>query len=214
MSISPHEHDRLQQALDNLTDALEAHLRAATMADTIADRGADDVAMQAAYTALRHAAEAYDDLLFDATDEVTPWEFPESPHVDVEYEDKESVPSTIGVLVRRDYELVDADSLVDSGREAYHDLYPDHPEETAITDVSHPGRALFQMLHAYGIDGLDQRAEDSGLLPRGGTVWVQALDDDDVESLVEDPFGVADEEMLVYRLDEVIDRTVENLLGD
>ncbi|MGH8826242.1 MAG: hypothetical protein ACRDVZ_01330, partial [Jiangellaceae bacterium] len=66
-------------------------------------------------------------------------------------------------------------------------------------------RALYQLLHAYGVDGLDQRAESAGLAPRGGTVWVQALDEADAETLVDDPFGVADEDMLVYRLDEVID---------
>jgi hypothetical protein len=32
---------------------------------------------------------------------------------------------------------------------------------------------------------------------------VQVLDDEDAATLVEDPFAVADEEMLIYRLDEV-----------
>lgn len=189
----------MQQALDNLSDALEAHLEAAMT------RRDDEVAMQVAYTRLRHTAEAYDDLLFDLTNEVTPWEFPQGPHIDVEYEDKDAEPTHVGVLVRRDYELAEGDALLGAGREAYTDLYPDHPQETAVNDVSHPGRALFQMLHAYGVDGLDQRAEGAGLVPRGGTVWVQALDAEDVQTLVDDPFSVADEEMLVYRLDEVID---------
>jgi hypothetical protein len=34
-------------------------------------------------------------------------------------------------------------------------------------------------------------------------VWVQGLLRDDAETLVDDPFGVADEDMLIYRLDEV-----------
>ena len=41
-------------------------------------------------------------------------------------------------------------------------------------------------------------------MPRGGTVWVQSLAADDAETLVDDPFGVADEDMLIYRLDEVL----------
>lgn len=199
MSTSPPDRARLQEALDNLSDALEAHLEAAMT------RRDDDVAMQIAYTRLRDTAEAYDDLLFDLTNEVTPWEFPQGPHIDVEYEDKGAEPTHVGVLVRRDYEVADGDALLSAGREAYADLYPDHPEETAVNDVAHPGRALFQMLHAYGVDGLDLRAETAGMVPRGGTVWVQALGDEDVQTLVDDPFGVADEEMLVYRLDEVID---------
>lgn len=197
MSIPPHDRTRLESALDRLSDALEAHLAASV--------ARDESTTQAAYTALRHAAEAYDDLLFDLTDEVTPWEFPHGPHVDVEYEDVAAEPTNVGVLLRRDYRLDDADALVSAGRAAYADIYSDQPGEAAVADVTHPGRALYQLLHAYGIDGLDQRAEEAGLTPRGGTVWVQALSDDDVETLVDDPFGVVDDEMLVYRLDEIID---------
>lgn len=190
----------LQTALDDLTDALEAHLQA------VLDRSGDtERGVQTAYTALRHAAERYDDLLFDTTGEVTPWEFPEGPRSDVEYEDPAALPNTVGVFVRRDYLLTGTDELLAAGRHAYAELYPEDPLESAAADVSHPGRALYQMLHAYGVDGLDQRAEEAGLVPRGGTVWVQALNDADTETLVDDPFGIADEEMLVYRLDEVID---------
>ena len=91
-----------------------------------------------------------------------------------------------------------------AAREAHAALYPDVPAEAAVADVSHPGRALYQLLHAYGVDGLDTRAESAGLAPRGGTVWVQGLSRGDAETLVDDPFGVADEDMLIYRLDEVL----------
>ena len=205
VTTSQPDASRLHAVLDDLTDALEAHLDAC-----LARTGEADVAVQSAYTALRHAAARYDDLLFDMIDEVTPWEFPEGPHTDVEYEDEDALPGTIGVLVRRDYDLVDDDELVRAGRDAYADLYPDDPLESAVADVVHPGRAIYQMLHAYGVDGVDHRAEESGLRPRGGTVWVQALEDADAETLVTDPFGVADEEMLVYRLDEVIDVSTDD----
>lgn len=199
MTTPPHEAERLQSALDDLTEALEAHLQAC-----LARTGEADPAVQAAYSALRIAADRYDDLLFDALDEVTPWEFPDEPPTGLEYEDDDAVPSLVGVLVRRDYEIDDAAGLMEAGREAYGELYPKDPEESAVADVSHPGRALYQMLHAYGVDGLDERAEDAGLRPRGGTVWVQALIEDDDETLTTDPFGVADEELLVYRVDEII----------
>jgi hypothetical protein len=191
---------RLQSALDSLTDALESHLEAC-----LARSGEADVAVQSAYTALRHAAERYDDLLFELRDEVTPWEFPEGPHVDIEYEDPDAEPAAVGVFVRRDYDINEPAELLRAGREAYGELYPAHPAEAAEADVSHVGRALYQMLHAYGVDGLDQRAEGSGLGPRGGTVWVQELSESDAESLVDEPFGVVDDDMLIYRLDEVID---------
>ncbi|HEU0042617.1 MAG TPA: hypothetical protein VFQ15_09720 [Jiangellaceae bacterium] len=204
MTTPPRDDDAdtsaLHAALDTLTDALEAHLDACLVRSGDADPN-----VQAAYTALRQAAERYDDLLFDLREEVTPWEFPEGPHTDVEYEDEDALPSVVGVLVRRDYDLAETDALLGAGREAYAELYPSEPVESAVADVTHAGRALYQMLHAYGVDGLDQRAESAGLVPRGGTVWVQALDEADAETLVDDPFGVADEDMLVYRLDEVID---------
>lgn len=199
MTTPSHDTERLQAALDDLTDALEAHLQAA-----VSRTGEADTAVQAAYTALRHAAERYDNLLFDLRDEVTPWEFPEGPLTGTEYEQADTSPGMVGVLVRRDYEIDDTDGLLGAGREAYGDLYPSDPMESAVADVSHPGRAIYQMLHAYGVDGLDERAEDAGLRPRGGTVWVQALAAGDDQTLTEDPFGVADEELLVYRVDEVI----------
>lgn len=198
MTTPPQDSERLQAALDDLTDALEAHLNAC-----LARTGESDPVVQAAYNALRIAADRYDDLLYDATDEVTPWEFPEEPP-SIEFEDLDSDPGLVGVLVRRDYEIDDADQLMLAGREAYGELYPQDPEESAAADVSHPGRALYQMLHAYGVDGLDERAEEAGLMPRGGTVWVQALTATDDQTLTTDPFSVADEDLLVYRVDEII----------
>lgn len=196
---SVQHHSRLQAALEDLTEALDAHLHAVRRRV-----GEADPAVQAAYTQLRNAAERYDDLLFELTEEVTPWEFPQSPPPDVEYEDQGAAPDAVTVMVRRDYGIGDPAGLLMAGREAYADLYPEDPAEAANADVSHPGRALYQMLQAYGVDGLDSRAEAAGLAPRGGTVWVQELGPGDAETIVDDPFGVAEEEMLIYRLDEVI----------
>ena len=198
VTTSPQDYSRLHAALEELTDALDAHLEA-----VLRRVGEADPAVQAAYTRLRDAAERYDDLLFELTDEVTPWEFPEAPE-NPEYEDRSAAPDAVTVMVRRDYGIADPAGLLVAGRKAYSELYPDEPEEAANADVSHPGRALFQMLHAYGVDGLDSRADDAGLAARGGTVWVQAIDSDDAETIVTDPFGIADEDMLIYRLDEVI----------
>lgn len=200
MTTDPQDRARLQAALDELTDALDNHLEAC-----LARSGEADAAVQAAYTALRHAAERYDDLLFETHDEVTPWEFPEGPHVDVEYEDADAEPAAVGVFVRRDYDIAQTAELLRAGQEAYGELHPADPAEAAAADVTHPGRALYQLLHAYGVDGLDQRAHGSGLLPRGGTVWVQELAEGDTDTLVDEPFGVVDDEMLIYRLDEVLE---------
>ena len=202
VTISPSDDTDLRELLDDLIAALTSHFHAVRNR-----RDEADPEVQAAYTRLRAAAERYDDMLFELTGEVTPWEFPEGPPSDVEYEDRSAAPDTVTVMVRRDYSIADPGGLLLAGREAYAELYPDDPGEAAAADVSHPGRALYQLLHAYGVDGLDSRAEDAGLAPRGGTVWVQGLTADDAETLLDEPFGVADEELLIYRLDEVIGPT-------
>lgn len=55
-------------ALDRLVAALEAHLVAATRR-----QGDDDPAVEAAYRALADAFEGYDEALYAAHDEVTPF---------------------------------------------------------------------------------------------------------------------------------------------
>lgn len=199
VTTSPFDDTDLRDLLDDLIAALMSHFHAVRNR-----RDEADPDVQAAYTRLRAAAEQYDDMLFELTGEVTPWEFPAGPPSDIEYEDRAAAPDAVTVMVRRDYGIADPAGLLLAGREAYADLYPDDPDEAAAADVSHPGRALYQLLQAYGVDGLDSRAEAAGLAPRGGTVWVQALSAEDAETLTAEPFEVADEGMLIYRLDEVI----------
>jgi len=199
VTVSPPDDTDLRELFDDLVAALTSHFHAVRNR-----RDEADPEVQAAYTRLRSAAERYDDMLFELTGEVTPWEFPEGPPADVEYEDRGAAPDAVTVMVRRDYGIADPAGLLLAGREAYADLYPGDPPEAAVADVSHPGRALYQLLHAYGVDGLDNRAQNAGLAPHGGTVWVQGLAPGDAETLVDDPFGVADEDLLIYRLDEVI----------
>ncbi|HSK27602.1 MAG TPA: hypothetical protein VK894_11900 [Jiangellales bacterium] len=186
-------------ALDVLVAALRTHLEACE-----SSAGEGDPRVQAAYTALRSAADRYDDVLFETYEEVTPWEFAGDGLVDVEYEGEAVDSGRLTVLVRRDYELGDPERLLEAGRAAYAEAYPADPPEAARADVTHPGRALYQMLHAYGVDGFDEAAEEAGLTTVGGTVWVQSLDPDDEPVDDEDPFAVADADLLVYRLDEVV----------
>lgn len=198
VTTSPRDQARLNDALDSLTDALEAHLTAC-----LESTGEADAAVQQAYTALRDAASNYDDLLFTLLDEVTPWEFAEAPPVASEDEQRDGRLETIALLLRRDYTVADEGDLLAAARQAYAELNPDDAGSAAVETVDHAGRALYQLLLAYGVDGLDQRAEVAGLVRHGGTLWMQEIGADDVATLAEDPFGVADEQVLVYRLDEV-----------
>ena len=202
VTTSPRDQARLNDALDELTDALEAHLAAC-----FESTGEADAAVQEAYTALRDAASRYDDLLFTMLDEVTPWDFAEGPQVEAdveaEVEEREDGLTTIALLLRRDYSVADDDAMLAAARQAYAELNPDETDAMADSDVNHAGQALYQLLLAYGVDGLDQRAELAGLVRHGGTLWMQEIDAADVSTLAEDPFGVAEEQALVYRLDEV-----------
>ncbi len=71
-------------ALDRLIAALEAHLGAAQRR-----RGDDDPAVEAAYAQLADAFEVYDEALYTAHDEVTPFELPDDDEDDDEDRDDE-----------------------------------------------------------------------------------------------------------------------------
>jgi hypothetical protein len=79
--------------------------------------------------------------------------------------------SGISVLQRRDYQVTD-EAAVMAGR-AYLRIWPQNGEAAAAADVSHLGRALYQMAHAHGWHSLD--AVD-GLRPTGGYVAVVRQD--------------------------------------
>ncbi len=188
--------DDVRAAADALKGAIEAHLAA-----VLARAGEEDPNVQAAYDALRAAAEAYDDALFEVYDEVTPFEFADAPGsgptpgVDDELDE---VPQTLTVLLRRDYDVVDADALLTSGRAARTeaDGLPGEDDE----DDEHVGAAIYHLVHTYGVDGLHARAEDIGLEPTGGTMW---LLDDVAGDIDTDAFDGVDEEKLRLRLDEL-----------
>jgi len=71
-------------ALDRLVAALEAHLTAAQRR-----QGEQDPAVEAAYASLSDAFEAYDEALYDAHDEVTPFVLYEDEDVDDDDLDEE-----------------------------------------------------------------------------------------------------------------------------
>jgi hypothetical protein len=195
-------------ALDDLVQALQRHLAAVEQR-----AGEADDSVQRAYDDLRDAAERYDDVLFDTFEEVTPWEFAEGPLLDLEQEGEDAAPGLLTLLVRRDYRLDDPHRLLAAGRAA--PVPPDQPEDVPVAadetpvegsdrgddGVTTPGAALHRLVAAYGVDGFDEHAADAGLTPHGGTVWVQALHPADM-ALGDDPFDVADPELVVYRLDE------------
>ena len=187
----------VRASADALKSAIDAHLEAVERSTGEGDEG-----VQATYDALHRASVAYDDVLYDVHDEVTPWQYAEGPVAEIDLEPDAEL-RRFALLVRRDYTIEDLVVLLDAGRSAYAEVWPQDPAKAAEADVTSPGRAVYQLIHAYGLDGLAERAEAAGLNPHGGTVWVQSVQPDAAGLEAEDPFEVVDEELLVYRLDEV-----------
>lgn len=70
-------------ALDRLVDALQVHLAASAVR-----RGSSDPAVVAAYDTLADAFETYDEALFDAYGETTPFELYDEDEDDEELDDE------------------------------------------------------------------------------------------------------------------------------
>lgn len=99
-------------ALDRLVAALEAHLTASENR-----RGERDPAVEAAYRTLADAFETYDDSLYDAHGEVTPFEL---------YDDQEDE--------REDSDDADDADDEDDGVDDISDVEGDHDDEAADLD--------------------------------------------------------------------------------
>lgn len=97
MSIDP------RVSLETLLSAFQEHLAAATN-----KRGDDDPALEHAYYALADAFEAYEDVLYDATSEVTPLDVfeDEDDDEDDDFDDFDSEDD-------EEYEEVDIDGVDD-----------------------------------------------------------------------------------------------------
>jgi hypothetical protein len=91
---------RVRFGAEALKRAIDAHL---LVVET--RTGAADERVAEAYEALAAAADAYDEVLYDAYDEVTPFELPVVER-GVDYPDTEE-PEAVSVLIRRDYVVVD-----------------------------------------------------------------------------------------------------------
>jgi hypothetical protein len=179
----------VRAAAERLKSAIDRHLEAC-----IDKGGEEDPTIQAAYDALREAAESYDDLLFDSFDEVTPWEFSEAQAYDVMEVEHPGVPARVTVLVRRDFAVHSADDLVEAGRRVLREEDEDDEKLTAV-------EALSIYVEAHGLDETAAAAESVGLRWLGGTTWLLDQDVDD-DTLRTGPFAGADEARLLHRFTE------------
>ena len=179
----------VRAAADRLKSAIDRHLEAC-----IDKGGEEDPTVQAAYDALREAAESYDDLLFDSFDEVTPWEFSEAQVYDAMEVEQPGVPARVTVLLRRDFAIHSAAELIEAGRRVLREEDEDDEKLTAVD-------ALSIHLEAHGVDDTAAMADELGLHWLGGTTWLLDQDVED-DTMLSTPFAAADEARLLHRFVE------------
>ncbi|MBB3676282.1 hypothetical protein [Modestobacter versicolor] len=131
----------------------------------------------AATDRLLPAVLAYADAQFEYTGNGFPFgvlhQFAEQDDADGPEDEPEPAPG-ISVLERHDYQVTDEDAVLAAGRRAYRDAWPEDDEAAAAADVTHLGRALYQIAHVDGWSALD---EVEGLSVTGGAVVVVARDE-------------------------------------
>lgn len=185
----------VRAAAELLKNAIDRHLQACA-----AKTAEEDPRVQEAYDGLREAAESYDDALFDAYEEVTPFEFSPGPLYEPAEVAEEGVPARVAVFSRRDFAVRSATDLVAAGAEILREEGEDEEAE-----VLTPVDALALYVDVHGPDLTAQSADEIGLHWLGGTTWLLDQDVDDT-TLTGAPFAVVDESRLLHRLDEEVER--------
>jgi hypothetical protein len=199
MPWTPEGVARLRSAAAELAAAITAHAEAVTTVTNNA--GITEVF--AAGDRLLPAVLAYADAQFDYTGNGFPFgvlhDFAEDDDEvdDAAGEEKPEPSAGISVLQRHDYQVIDEAAVMSAGRAAYLRVWPKDDEAAAAADVTHVGRALYQIAHA---DGWHSLARVEGLRPTGGCVrivdregtlgpdpdeWPEDLFEDDGELLYE-----------------------------
>jgi hypothetical protein len=205
--------DELDAALARTFEAARAHLAAVRA-------GADDEVVEAAYRVFNNASAAYDELLFETYDEVTPWQVDTLDENDFEDTELAGDGMTIAVRQRRDYIVPDVAALLAAGTAARRSqgfaadsdvegLDGDHD----VTDV---GEAVYELLQAAAgsLTGLDVEELEA----RNGVLMVNAVamplefSDDPGTGEADLPFVCVPDSRMLLRIDEemITDGAVEN----
>lgn len=189
--------EQVRAAAEALKAAIDRHLGAVEHRS-----GESDPAVFTAFDELAAAADAYDELLYDAYDEVTPFEVPS----EAERAEPEGAGELVGVslLMRRDYAVVDRAALLAAGRHALRDSDPELDTEAAAEAVSSPEASLAVLLDSYDPDDVAARAEELGLEPGDATLWALAAEPSMSGEWLERPFEDADPDLLIYRADVTV----------
>jgi hypothetical protein len=183
----------VRAAAEALKAALDRHLAAVERRS-----GEDDPAVYEAFNQLASAAEAYDELLYDRYDEVTPFEIPGAEDTLPPYTGPEE-PHALSVLIRRDYTVADPQRLLAQARRVE---AADGEEGTGTDAAGTVHGALGILFGEYEPDEIASRHKEFGLEEGDSTLWVTAADEPaDPGEWLEAPFEQVDPQRVVCRFD-------------
>jgi hypothetical protein len=175
----------VRAAAEAVKAALDRHLH------VIENRsGDDDPAVYAAFEALASAAETYDEVLYDAYDEVSPFEVPSGDALP-DYTGPED-PDGISVLVRRDYTIVDPERLLGQAERV---------ADPAASSGAGTNAAIGVLFGEYEPDEIAQRHKEFGLEEGDSTLWVTASEPAEAGEWLDAPFDHALPQLLICRFD-------------
>ena len=180
----------VRAAAEAVKTALDRHLAAVERRS-----GEDDPAVHEAFNRLAAAAEAYDELLYDRYDEVTPFEIPGGEDELPPYTGPEE-PSALSVLIRRDYAVAEPQRLL-----AHAQRIEAADDEDAVASGTVHG-ALGLLFGEYEPDEIASRHKEFGLEEGDSTLWVTALDTQpEPGEWLEAPFEQPGEDRVICRFD-------------
>lgn len=193
----------VRAAVEALKTALDRHLDAIERRPSDGSEDAEaDAGVYAAFNGLAAAAEAYDEVLYDAYDEVTPFEIPGSePSAGYLGPDE---PSAISVFVRRDYTVTEPLRLLAQAQRIT-ELDPDSADVAGDTEQSAGSSvhaALGVLFGEFEADEISSRHKEFGLEEGDSTLWVVAADEpSEPGEWLSAPFDSADAERVLCRFD-------------
>ncbi|THA27206.1 hypothetical protein E4198_23435 [Streptomyces sp. RKND-216] len=188
--------DAVKAALDRHLEAVER--RAEASSGGVADPAAD-TAVHAAFDELAAAGEAYDELLYDAYDEVTPFEIPGGDTMP-DYTGPDE-PRALSVLIRRDYTVTEPSRLLSQAQRVT-DLDPESADESEWGAGHSVHAALGVLFGEYEPDEIATRHKEFGLEEGDATLWIAAADEPgEPGEWLAAPFDEADPERVVCRFD-------------
>ncbi|MDA4890173.1 hypothetical protein PFZ55_25140 [Streptomyces sp. MS2A] len=196
----------VRAAAEAVKTALDRHLAAVERRS-----GEEDPAVYDAFNELAAAAEAYDELLYDRYDEVTPFEIPGEDTLPP-YTGPEE-PSALSVLIRRDYAVAEPQRLMAQARRVEAADEEGAGAETA--DTVHG--ALGLLFGEFEPDEIASRHKEFGLEEGDSTLWVTAADETaEPGEWLEAPFEQVDPQRVVCRFDvsAVFDEEFDDDLDD